>query len=620
MSFDGRYTYVTTPDLIPQIAREIEAVPAIGIDIETTSKRSWEGDIRLIQIGTGTAVPYVVDLLFLTTEQIQPLLTAISSPKVIKVIQNARFEQAWFLKKFGIELWPLFDTWRASQIIYNGWSNLGHNLWDVEDRELPPFQRHVVQDLGSTSDWSVPQLSDGQKLYAAQDVGWLLPVRDVLKAKIFKFGLVHTALLEFGAVLPEAEIENTGFFLDRHKWIEVYEKNLILQEEALKVLARDLPDPHGRLKLPGFEEVMTWKVNSPQKMAMALRRAGVKVPGPDGKMYPIGETFFDEDGNEERLGTNEMLLAQVAHKYPIIDKVLTYRGYEQRTKSFGPTYLDHINSITGRVHSSFYPFTGAGRYSCSSPQLHNIPKDIAYRHCFRGEDDNVLVFADYSGIEMCIVAEISGDEVLTKVFTDGRDPHRATASITAGKPEDQISKDERNKAKPVNFGLIYGMMPDKLQRYAKAQYKVTLTDAESKAFHRRYFEVYQGIARWHARQLRDGPRLGEARTIGGRRRFLSDTAHNEFMNTPVQGTGADALKGALRIVSKRLKKFGSRVKGIVHHVHDELGAECDNDEELVIEVKKELQAGMKEAMEVYLKKVPVKVDPDSGKTWGDAKG
>lgn len=620
MGFDGKYTYVNTPELIPQIAREIEAVPAVGLDIETTSKRSFEGEIRLIQLSTNEAPPYVLDMLFLNKEQIQPILTALSSPKVIKIIQNARFEQAWFLKKYGLELWPLFDTWRASQIIYNGWNNLGHNLWDIEDRELPPFQRILVEDLGSTSDWSVPQLSDSQKLYAAQDVGWLHPLRDRLKARLIKDNLVKTALIEFGAVLPEAEIENTGIFLDRHRWIDLYEKNIKLEAEALKVLARDLPDPHGRLKLPGFEEISTWNVGSPQKMAMSLRRAGVKVPGSDGKLYPIGETFFNEDGEEEKLGTNEMLLAQVAHKYPVIDKVLTYRGYAQRVKSFGPAYLDHINTTTGRVHTSFYPFTGAGRYSCSGPQLHNIPKDIEYRHCFCAEPGNAIVAADYSGIEMCIVAEISGDEVLTQVFRDGRDAHYATAAITTGKRVEDITKDERNKAKPVNFGLIYGMMPDKLQRYAKAQYRVTLTDAEAKSFYQRYFEVYQGIKRWHARQLRDGPRLGEARTLSGRRRFLAETAHNEFMNTPVQGTGADALKRSLRNVSKRLKKFGHRVKGIVHHVHDEILVECENDPELVHEVETELQAGMKESMEEDLKRVPVKVDPSHGATWGEAKG
>jgi DNA polymerase I-like protein with 3'-5' exonuclease and polymerase domains len=612
MVYTGEYTYVTTPDLIPQIAREVEAAPVIGLDIETTAFKAFEGQIRLIQVSTGEKI-YVVDCFKVPKEALNPLIRAIASP-TIKVIQNARFEQAWFLHHHNVELWPVFDPFRASSLLYNGWVNVSHNLDALYNRELQPLGCTPSKVMMGGSDWSAPELSKRQLDYAAEDVGWLHELRDVLKQKLVEAGLIRVALIEFGACLPEAAIENTGFFLNRHKWVALYENNFLKRKACRDALLKILPHPSGMLSLPGL--VAPWNVDSTQQMGKALRSLGVRVPSPSGQIQLIGDTYTDrKTGKTKTIGTNELLLAQVADKYDCIPPILEYRGYNQRVKSFGPAYLEHINSITGRVHTHFFPFTATGRYATSAPQLHNVPRDAAYRDCFEAEPGNILVAADYSGIEMCIAAEISGDETLIRVFQEAKDAHRFTASIVSGKPEDQITKEERQQAKPINFGLVFGMMPEKLVIYAKANYGVNMTLAQAKTFHKRYFGAYSGIASWHDFQLREGARLGEVRTLSGRRRFVSEHQHNELLNTPIQGTAADALKSSLRNVHLLLKKYGGDVKGIVHHVHDEITVECKDDPELVDAVKQDLQAGMKESMEQFLKRVPVVVDPASGKTW-----
>ena len=182
---------------------------------------------------------------------------------------------------------------------------------------------------------------------------------------------------------------------------------------------------------------------------------------------------------------------------------------------------------------------------------------------------------------------------------------------------EEVTKAQRQSAKPVNFGLIYGLGAEKLVIYSKVSYDVDLTLAEAKRFIQRYFENYSGVRAWHQRVLRDAERYPIARTLWGRRRFLDpDKARNEFFNTPIQGTGADGLKRSLPIVWKRLLKYGGRAK-MVHMVHDEIVVECDDDPELIAAVKLDLQEGMIEGIQDMLPHVPVEAEAGHGESWAD---
>jgi DNA polymerase-1 len=594
------YELIKSADRLPEVAQAISSAPAIGFDIETTSLSPHDGDIRLMQFRCGDK-RYVVDLF--QTGTAGPIPQAFKDTKGVTIAQQGKFEQKWMAAKHGVEFWPLYDTWRADVILYNGKSEIKHDLYSIYARH---GITHTAPDM-QRIDWSQPNLPQSAYDYAAEDVEYLDIVRTGQKKLLVESGLNSTALTEFGVIAAEAEVEYNGFHLNSERWLEIAKDNAIKAEALRETLLRELPSPTGQMGLFGAG---VWNLDSNEQMLASLQKLGLKAKIRDEETRKVHTILIPD--------TKEMTLASVASQHPLVEKIIEYRGYSQRVKTFGPEYLSVIHPKTGRIHSEYYPFTGAGRYSCSKPNLQQIPRDKLYRMCFTAQPGKVLILADYSGIEMVIVAEISGDENLIKVFKSNQDAHFATASIIMGKPVDQITKAERQMAKPVNFGFIYGMMPAKLVLYAQSGYGVTMTEAQATEFRRRYFEVYSGISRWHKRALRDGQRARMTRTLGGRLRYLDETAYNEYYNSPVQGTGADALKRSLRLVRERLKKYNGRAK-LVHHVHDEIIVEADNDPELIALVKKDLHDGMMEGMTSLVRNVPVKVDPSHGASWAEAK-
>lgn len=578
-----RKRLVKRADDLAKVAEAVGRAEVVGLDIETTSKYPHHGDIRLVQLNTDPDI-YVIDLF--ETKTLGPVVDAMRDSKAIKIIQHAKFEQRWFLDKYDLELSPVFDTYRASALIHNG-HQVGHNLYDIYNRELsiaPP-----TADLGG-SDWSGP-LTKEQYAYAASDVEYLPILRVKLKPQLAKKGLNKIALIEFRVVLPEASMENNGFRLDRDMWEELAAANKVKSRELGEALLAELPHPRDQLALPGMGG--NWNLNSPKQLLASLQKCGLKIDG-----------------------TNEKVLAMQAGKHPIAQRVIDWRHAHQLVKSFGIEYLRHIDRITGRIHAEYFPFTGAGRYSCSKPNLQQIPRPKSFRGCFQAAPGRKIIVADYSQIELRLAAEISGDETLLRVYRNGEDAHRTTAAlVNAIKPE-QVTKHQRQMAKPVNFGLIYGMGVDSLIVYAQQAYHVSMTKKQAETFHKRYFAAYGGIKRWHQEVFRSKGR-GMVRTIGGRLRYLDpERHHNEYLNTPVQGSGADGLKASMWYVYHRLKKYGGQVK-IVHTVHDELVLEAPDDEEILKAATHDLEEGMKEGMLPFVTKMPVVVEGSYGPSWAD---
>jgi DNA polymerase I-like protein with 3'-5' exonuclease and polymerase domains len=601
------YELVTSADRLPAIAREIERAKVVGFDIETTSSSASsfepfarhqdgsEARIRLLSVNTGKGL-YVIDLD--QTKTLGPILTALASEKVIKVVQNAKFEQKWFLHKYDLELWPIFDPYRASNLVYNGLDR-DHDLWSLYEHELKLTPQ--TEDLGG-SDWSRPILTPQQLEYSAEDSLHLLDLRSTLREKLRRKGLFKVALIEFGAVLPESVVELNGLPLDQDMWLELCAQNTVKAEELRKELVWKLPNPRDQMTLPGIEPAIN--LNSPQQVLNALRR--------------VGGDLSDLEN------TREITLAMHAAKHPEIQLLLDYRTYSKRVTQFGKEYLRHIDPVTGRIHSSYYPFTGAGRYASSKPNLQQIPRAFAFRDCFRAPLEWRMVGADYSNIEMRLCAQIANDKNLIAIFnSEDDDAHRATAALMAGCTKDKVTKKQRQEAKPVNFGLIYGMQPPKLVLYAMANYGVTMSLQAAKRYRKKFFEGYSGVASWHEYTINAVKPKKLAKTIAGRIRYLTkEDAHNEFFNTPVQGSGADGLKASLREVYLRLKKVSAWNGDIkmVHHVHDEIILQTKDDDEVDREARKILVDGMVAGMAPILTKVPIKVEPESGPSWGAAKG
>lgn len=595
------YTLVRCAEDIPQVASFIHRAPVFGLDIETTALEPRDGQIRLLQVSDGETT-YVVDVF--QTRGLGVIVDALANSSGIKVGQNLKFEQKWFKFHHNVELWPLFDTFRASSLIYNG-KNLGHNLYDIYARELGLFPS--TDDMGG-SDWKGP-LTQEQYDYAAEDSVHLLPLREVLRKKLVDLGLLQIALIEFGAILPEAATELEGFYLDKDAWRALAAENRVQAEIYRKKLLAELPNPSNQISLPGFDP--DFNLDSNDQVLRSLQKLGLK------------RKIETEEGETEVIpldSTMEIVLAQYATEYPIINDLFKYREYSKNLTSFGEGFLDWIDWRTGRIHTSYFPFTGAGRYSSRNPNCQQIPRDPRFRRCFQAPPKRKLVAADYAGVEMRIGAEQAKDKVLTEAFLKGLDAHKYTASLVNNISYDEVSTADKQKAKSLNFGLIYGMGAPKLVLYAMSQYKVAMSLPEATRFRNKFFEAYRGIASWHDVAYRDGQRTRMVRNMNGRiRYFLSDKVYSEFFNTPVQSVGADALKKSLREVYFRLRKtVGDRAK-IVHHVHDEIIVEADDDTEVITIVKAQLQAGMFESLQGMLKTVPAKVDAKEGDTWADVK-
>jgi len=483
------------------------------------------GRPRLLSLNPdGCKEVFVVDLF--KTGGPGPIRDALHNPEAevgkgrpIIIGHNLQFDQKMALHHYDMAWWPVFDTYRASCLVHNGRgdSRKGHKLEKLYERDLGFETR--VEAMGK-SDWSQNELSEKQLDYATEDVTHLPDLRETLREQLREQKLNKVALIEFQAVLPEAVIERNGFWVDWDEWNRVARGYRDKRDRFRGELMRELPHPGGQLGL--FADIgAPWNLNSAQQMQSALARYGIRVPD-----------------------TNAITLKQQSLKYPIIEKIVDFREAKQRWSSFGPKYQRFQHPLTGRVHSSFFPFTGAGRYSNSDPNLQQIPRTADYRNCFRARPGFVLVGADYSQIELRIMAQLSQDPVLLQLFREGHDPHKMTASIVMGVPLLGVTGEQRQMAKPINFGLIYGLMPKRLVSYAWANYGVRMTEKEAVQFHRRYFDGYEGVRDWQQFVMRVHRPRGFSRTLSGRKRYLeSHTDYNNYYNCVDAETEALTRRG-----------------------------------------------------------------------------
>lgn len=454
------YELVRSPERLGQIANEINDSLVIGFDIETTgynknvpgsTSSPFKDDIRIFSVNTGSST-YVIDLY--ETKTLGPVVNALAESKAVKCIQNAKFEQKWLLQKYDVELWPIFDTFRASALLHNG-LGLPQDLYSLYERELkiaPP-----TRDMGG-EDWA-GTLTQEHYDYAASDVAYLHQLRDSLKPKLAAKGLNKIALIEFGSILPESAVELNGFPLDKDAWLKLAEQNEIKAKQLRSELIWELPNPKTQMTLLGFEPDLN--LDSTKQMLASLRQLGIQQECEEcrgrGRTREGECGLCEGEGIVQLQNTREMTLAMHAAEFPVIKKLLEYRDYSKRLASFGPEYIRHINPITGRIHSDFYPFTEAGRFSCSKPNLQQIHRDEAFRRCFKAPPGKKFRLADYSNIEMRLVAEIANDPVLIDIFRRNEDAHYATAALLLGIPREKakelVTKLQRQQAKPVNFGF-----------------------------------------------------------------------------------------------------------------------------------------------------------------------
>jgi DNA polymerase-1 len=569
----------------PTLEKAVEAVSrhaVIGVDTETTSLSPFEGVVRLLQFSTPQQ-SFVLDLFEVPALKHPGLRQLLTSTQPLKVFHNAKFDLKMLLHHHDVEVRGVFDTLLASQLIGAGRIEGGHGLAAVSDRHLGELVDKSLQ----ASDWSGP-LSDAQYEYAATDAELMLPLYEKLSAALNELGLEAVAALEFECILPMAAMELAGMAVDAECWrelvINLERAHDVLSDQLRRELAAGVP------QLTLFGEPPNINLDSPTQIIDALANMGIKVEG-----------------------TRSWQLQSLS-THPAIEKLLEYRSVQKLLSSYGLGLLDHINPTTGRIHADFRQMGATGgRMSCSDPNLQQVPNTPEYRSCFRAPAGRKLVIADYSQIELRILADWSQDTALVKALLSGEDLHCVTASQMFGIALEQVSKDQRAAAKQLNYGIMYGLGAQGLG----ARIGCSLEEAE--VLLHKYFEAYSGVAAF----LRDAADRAvgdrESRTRSGRLIYFSFDANDRSQvgatqrlgkNAPIQGSSADIIKRALALIYEALKPIDA---SIVNCIHDEIvveAAETDAGEAAAI-----LDREMVVAAREFIRSVPVTVDVKIADAW-----
>ena len=585
------FQLINDADGVKTACEQLKSEDYIGFDTETTALDPYDGIVRLVQLSNGTDTK-VIDLKpFADTGELKthpalaPLRELLNAPKPIKIAHNAKFDAKWVRHHLGIDLGGVFDTLIASQLIAAGDQDRRHNLAEVANY----FLGIEVDKSEQVSDWSAPELSQSQIQYAAKDAAIMVALREKVVERLKQDELIKVAKLEFDCVMPIAQMELNGFYLDEARWREQLEKVKITQGKVALELQKMLSAGVAQASLFGIAEI---NLDSQPQVTDALKNLGVPVP----------ET------------TRGWQLQPLALEYPVVAKLLEYRGVAKSLSSFGETILEYIKPQTGRIHSDFRQIGApTGRFSCSNPNIQQIPHEEAYRRCFRALEGRKLVIADYSQIELRILAEVSNDQNFIDAFISGSDFHTITAAQVFNVAPENVTADQRSFAKRLNFGVVYGIGS---QRFALM---TGLPQSQAEDVMRKYFGTYRGLDAW----LRDASKKvvtdRKARTLSGRMarfRFDEDDrkaiggAQRNGKNFPIQGSSADILKRALFLLHKEIHDTPTK---LVNIVHDEIILECDAAE--AESAAKILEAAMCAAGEEYVKKVPVKVDVHIADEW-----
>jgi DNA polymerase I len=587
------YQVIKTAEQLRQAVDSLFAHQALGLDTETTDLDPYTSRLRLIQIASPDKV-YIVDLdafgvgEYEKNEALAPLRRLLEAPRPIKIAHNAKFDAKFIKHNLGVDLGGLFDTLLASQLVSAGDIEERHGLETVASRYL----NEAVDKTERLSNWNL-ELSEAQLEYAARDAAVLLPLREKLIERLKAESLVKCAQLEFECVMTVVDIELAGFYMHKDRWLDqlgiVERKRVDLAEQLQLVLAEE----SNQGNLFGGPQREDINLDSHQQLTQALNRLGIPVPE----------------------STRNWKMQPLALEYPIIGTLLEYRTVQKALTSYGQNMIELINPVTKRLHADFRQIGApTGRFACTNPNIQQVPHAPEYRRCFSGHPEGrKLVIADYSQIELRILAEFSGDAGFMEAFNSGADLHRVTASQVFNTTLDQVTKEQRDFAKRLNFGVVYGIGA---QRFALMT-GVTVSEAENVL--RRYFGTYRQLDSY----LRDAANRAVtdryARTASGRlvrfrydendRQQISMTQRNG-KNTPIQGTSADILKRALRLLKEELRDSNAR---IVNIIHDEIVVESGSDEAESVAAK--VERVMCAAGQEYLKTVPVKVETEIADEW-----
>jgi DNA polymerase I len=600
-----RAQLVDSPEALDALVSRLKSSKVISFDVESTSTDQMRADLvgiaLAIEEDQGYYIPvgHKADLgqqlpLQMVLEALQGPLTDAHIPKVG---HNIKYDYV-LLARNGLRVSPLaFDTMIAEWLSNPTSRNLG--LKNLAWVRLDIKMTDILELIGKGKEQrTMAEAPIGQCAeYAAADAAVVLRLMPLLEQDLQACQATRVLEeIEMPLVPILAQMEMTG---------------ISLNDEFLAGMSAELSVRLAEIESQVYHLVdMPFNISSTQQLSKALFER-LKLEPPD-------RTRRTASGH---YSTSADVLDALRGKHPVVDLVLEHRELSKLKSTYVDALPLQINPNTGRVHTS-YNQTGAvtGRIASSDPNLQNIPirteLGSKVRHAFVAGPDQLLLSVDYSQVELRIVAHMADDQAMLEAFRAGQDIHAATAAAIYGVPIETITKQQRRRAKGINFGLIYGMSAFGLTR------ATDLTLAESEDFMERYFRQFPGVKRYL-----DGMRLrateqGYVETLLGRRRYfpglknqrnfnIRNREEREAINAPIQGTAADIMKIAMINVPAALRKAQLSARMLLQ-VHDELVLECPAGE--IDETAALVQQVMEDA---YTLKIPLKTDARKGRNWGE---
>lgn len=592
------YYLVETKEDAEALCTKLKSCKEVSLDTETTSTNAIDAELVGLSFSIKEHEAWYVAIPS-QREQAQEMLNVFKplyeNEAILKVGQNIKYDYE-VLRNYGIDIQgKMFDTMLAHYVYQ---PELRHNMDYMAETLLHYETVHIEELIGpkGKNQKNMRDLDPKEVYeYAAEDADITLQLKHALEPKLKEVNAEKLFWeIEMPLVKVLADMEINGVRLDTNQ---------------LKQTQKEFTDRMNAYEQHAYKEAgEEFNISSPRQVGDIL----------------FGKMQLVEKPKKTRTGqyvTSEEVLQQLRGKAPIVDDILNYRGMKKLLGTYVEALPKLIDKKDGHIHTSFnQAITATGRLSSSDPNLQNIPvrdddgKEI--RKCFIPDEGCRWFSADYSQIELRIMAHLSGDENMIEAFREGFDIHRATAAKIWKEPMEEVSDAQRKKAKQANFGIIYG-----ITAFGLAQ-RMEIPNGEARQLIEDYFKTFPKVHAYMEKAKEEARTKGYAETMFGRRRYLLDInsrngtvrgfAERNAINAPIQGSEADIIKIAMINIWKRFKKEGLRSKMILQ-VHDELNfsvypQEADTVEKIVME---EMQGAAQ-------LKVPLTADPGWGGNWLEA--
>ncbi|MEM8523233.1 MAG: DNA polymerase I [Bacteroidota bacterium] len=595
------YHLVETEETIENLVQLLAGVESFCFDTETTAVDANEAELVGLAFSVKPTESYYVPIpadQAAAKKIVTKFKEILENEQISKVGQNLKYDII-VLKWYDVQVkGTLFDTMLAHYLLE---PELRHNLNYMSESYLD-YKAVSIEELigkkgkkqGSMRDVEVEKVKE----YAGEDTDLTLQLKQHFEPKLQEEKELHSLFetMETPLVYVLSDLEYEGVRLDTD----------FLKE---------------------YSEELTEKLTSVESSIYEQAGANFNIASPK----QVGEILFDQmkipyrwrKTKSGQYSTNEEKLTELAKNHPIVNDILRFRGLAKLKSTYVDALPKLINSKTGRVHSSFnQALVATGRLSSNNPNLQNIPirtpEGRKVREAFIPRDeDHILLAADYSQIELRLVAEISNDEAMLEAFQSGQDIHRATAARVYEVPYDEVNSDQRRAAKTINFAIIYGAGATNISK------QLDIKRSEASQLIDQYFKQYHGLRKYMDDSVNLARTQGYVTTLLGRRRYLRDInskngvirshAERNAMNTPIQGTAADMIKLAMINVHRAFKEQSIQSKMILQ-VHDELVFDVLRSE--AEQVKNLVMEEMKNALPNL--KVPILVEAGLGEHWLEA--